>query len=824
MRLSAPAKFVLFAAACFLLVSIQGPSLSASHSPPSNSPRIISLIVHTPKPYADLAGWIEDIGGSVTVRFQNVDAIAVTVPAHRLARLLASPDVLAVEKDRNVPLPTPPGEMMEIMDMMEMKPLGLANGQLFSPAALSSQIGETPRNYRSYLAEITGASEVWEETNSGAGTMVAVIDTGTDASHPCLAGRDAAGLPSTRVIAGPDLSTDRGTGFEGSTAPTNNYHGTFAAGMVASDCFMVLDKRVPEDADLASIFEAHLPPGSIFGAGHNLMVPLVGLAPAASIYAVKVFPHTGSGASHSRIESAIDHIITLKKLSNAGLAGGLDVDIINMSLGGASLSDGLTLEERLVDEATKAGMLVVVAAGNEGPAPVSVSSPGTAYTALTAGAASDPAHSRIFWDMVLGPGAGHALYAEDDFRAADFSARGPLADRRAGPDVVATGVFNISLTSGGGIGWSSGTSFSTPAVAGGAALLTAWAKANEPQAGPLAIRNAIMDGAVSMGPDWRRRAQGGGYINVANALNLLKAGSIDNTLRFPPPDEPVPNVRFEAESFTLDVIGLAPARTTDFVFEVTPSTRLVVIDLEQVLIEPDPAPTAIPNSIELYLKGSKRGGTSYILYSANVFGRSRIVIGDGELGLYGPIFPFTVGRSPLEPGLMKLTIQGDWTNNGNVGATVTIRRLEGKIPTPTGPRLAQGDTILVPFQVSPGTTAVRLELGWDHDWSRFPTNDLDMYLCRPGFLPYFDFRGASINSPERMTLSAPEPGTWYVMVVGFGVNTGRDAYYLDVETLGPDGLPPDNPASLDAHSPVPSSFHDHEDGHRELAFQGESCF
>ena len=199
-------------------------------------------------------------------------------------------------------------------------------------------------------------------------------------------------------------------------------------------------------------------------------------------------------------------------------------------------------------------------------------------------------------------------------------------------------------------------------------------------------------------------------------------------------------------------------------------------------------------------------------------------MGDGELGLYGPIFPFTVGRSPLEPGLMKLTIQGDWTNNGNVGATVTIRRLEGKTPTPTGPGLAQGDTVLLPFQVPPGTTAVRLELGWDHDWSRFPTNDLDMYLCRPGFLPYFDFRGASINSPERITLSAPEPGTWYVMVVGFGVNTGRDAYYLNVETLGPVGLPPGSPASLAAQSPVPNSFHDDEDGHRELAFQGESCF
>ena len=818
MRLSTPARLVLFLYACLLLFSIQGTPLRASRSHIGEDQEFIRLIVHTAKPYSDLAQGIEDMGGTVTVRYQNVDALAITIPSHRLGRLLASSGVISVEKDMAVPLPTPPGEMAEL------RTLGLAREKVMSPRTVVSLIGEAPENYRSYLAEISGASGVWDETYLGAGTMVAVIDTGVDATHPCLSGRSAAGPPSTRVIAGPDLSIDRGTEFEGSTASTNNYHGTFAAGMVASDCFMVLDKRVPEDAELAAIFQAHFPPGTVFASGHNLMVPLVGLAPAANIYAVKVFPHTGSGASLSIIESALDHIITLKKLANAGLGGGLDVDIINMSLGGASLSDGLTLEERLVDEATKAGMLVVAAAGNEGPAPVSVSSPGTAYTALTAGAASDPAHTRIFWDLVLGPGQGAALYAGDDFRAADFSARGPLADRRSGPDVVATGVFNISLTSGGGTAWSSGTSFSTPAVAGGAALLTAWAKTNEPEAGPLAIRNAIIEGAVSMGPGWKRRSQGGGYINVANSLDLLKNGRIDNSLRFPASDEPLPNVRFQQGSFTSQVTGLAPARTSDFVFEVTPGTSYVVIDLEEVVIDPDPAPTAIPNSIELYLKGSKRGGTSYILYSANVFGRSRIVIGDGTLDLYGLIFPFTTGRSPLEPGLMKLTIQGDWTNNGNVGTRVTIRRFEGEDPVPTGPRLGQGDIILVPVQVKPGTAALRLELGWEHNWSRFPTNDLDMYLCAPGFLPYFDFHGATINSPESMTVAGPEPGTWYVMVVGFGINTGRDAYYLDVEALGPDGLPPGNPASLDSQTETPGSFHDSEDGHRELVFQGESCF
>ena len=166
--------------------------------------------------------------------------------------------------------------------------------------------------------------------------------------------------------------------------------------------------------------------------------------------------------------------------------------------------------------------------------------------------------------------------------------------------------------------------------------------------------------------------------------------------------------------------GLGPARTVDFVFEVDSTTEYVVIDLSDVDLDPNPVPTPFPNSIELYLKGSKRGGASYILYSANVFGRSRIVLGDGSLRLQGPIYPFTASRGPLEPGLIKLTIQGDWTNNGNVGATVTIRRISGNDALDAGPRLRQGDTVLVPVHVSPGTRAVRFRLGWDHDWSRFP--------------------------------------------------------------------------------------------------------
>jgi hypothetical protein len=182
----------------------------------------------------------------------------------------------------------------------------------------------------------------------------------------------------------------------------------------------------------------------------------------------------------------------------------------------------------------------------------------------------------------------------------------------------------------------------------------------------------------------------------------------------------------------------------------------------------------------------------------------------------------------MEPGLMKVTVQGDWTNNGKVGTRVTIRRTAGKIPVAATDPIRPGETILIPVDVPSGTTQASFELGWRQNWARFPTNDLDLFLCAPGFVLHSDFSGATLNSPERITVSNPETGTWYVMVIGFGVVTPRDAYYLDVDVRSPEGAPPGQPAS---HQMVYGKSDDSQvegshnpDGHNELVFRGEPCF
>ena len=794
-----------------------GSYLSAQVPIGSDSEDGIGVIIHTTKPYDRLIGVIGDMGGDVTIEYENVNAVAARVPAGSLGRLHRHPLVTGVEKDVIVELPPVPGEILEL----EGRLIGPA--QAFEIAGLSLKPGELPDRFPSYITKVTGAADAWPETGAGAGTIVAVIDSGTDASHYCLSGQGDVESPEGRVIEGPDLSPDAGTEFEGSTRSTNGNHGTFVAGVIASNCFMVLDKREPADVELAGIFEAHLPPDTFFTSGHHILAPLVGIAPESTIYAVKVFPHSGGGSASSIIAAAVDHVITKKLQYQAGIPGGLDIDVVNMSLGGAAMFDGRTIGERLVDAATRSGIVVVVAAGNEGPAPVSVSSPGTAFTALTAGAASDPVHTRIFWDYYFGPGQGLAMYPTDEFRPADFSGRGPLADGRNGPDVLATGVFNHSLVIGGFTAFGSGTSYAAPGVAGGAALLSAWTKANNPELGPLAIRNAIMIGSTSLSDDWKGRSQGSGYMNVSAALDALRSGDAGNVLTQVPPDESLPNVTLRNGEFSTSIDSLGPGRTRDFVFEVNAGTSVVVIDLSDVAIDANPVPAVLPNSIEVYVKGAKRGGTSYSVYSANVYGRSRFIIGDGFIDLQGAIFGAFLEEGALEPGLMKVTVQGDWTNNGNVEATVTIRRFDNESTSEPGRRILPGEIILVPFDIPPGTNRASFELGWLHNWTRFPTNDLDMFLCAPGHVLYRDFRGATLDSPEHLVVYNPTPGNWHVMVVGYGVFTPDDAYYLNMDITAPDERIPPQPSTqwsgpqrLDQrHNPL---------GRSEEAFKGESCF
>jgi subtilisin family serine protease len=722
----------------------------------------IDVIVHCAKPYAALVARIEAMGGRVTHTYENVGGLAARIPAHELGRLRAQAGVEEVEGDSLVHLPRERG------DHPTRLPFELDAAKVVGAPALA-ELGILPAIHSSYLGAFTGAVDVWPQTGLGEGSLIAVIDTGTHADHVCLRGR---------VIAGPDFSSDAGTSFEGSTRFENSFHGTFVGGQIASNCAM--------EIAAGSAFDAHLPAEAKIPVAPGIFrVPLLGIAPQSELYAVKIFPHTGGSATDSSIIAALDHVITLKR------SGALDVDAINMSFGGVSLNDGRSLQERLVDEATQAGIVVVVSAGNDGPSPGSVSRPGTAFSALTVGAATDPVHTRVFLDHFYGfVGAGAVLYPTDELRVMEFSSQGPTADGRDGPDLVATGLFNFGLfpsPPGPPFIWSSGTSFAAPQVAGGAALLQAWAEAHEPSLDARRIRRALIDGAVPLGDGWSAHAQGSGMLNLPNALALLRRPGNDPPEPRAARDRLAPNVRLLRGEPFQERVTLERGRWVDWVLEVDEETEAVVIEIEPVGGNIPPGASGLlgfPESFELFVKSAKRGGVEPdFVDGANVFDAARVEIRAGAALLQGGIAQNEVASPPpvLEPGLMKITLESDWTNNTRfLSADVTITRLERKskrLRRPTA-HLGDSETQSFPIEIPVGTTRASFDLAWHRDWSRFPTDDLDLILVSPSGEE--DFRGATYDAPERAVLEEPEPGTWTAIVDGFTVHRGKVPFVLQV--------------------------------------------
>ncbi len=195
-------------------------------------------------------------------------------------------------------------------------------------------------------------------TWAGYGTSVAIIDTGIDVKHPCFA--DTGFAPATqsgdkrftnnKVVVARVYNNQ--TNRNGYTAEAIGDHGTHVAGTVA--CNLTTPAWV---------------------AGVDVPYDPSGVAPGARLGSYNVFPGDDGNARTEDIYNAMQDAV----------ADGMDV--INMSLGGGyhGVQDLGTVA---VDNLDKAGVVVVVAGGNEGPGAFTVGSPGSAASALTVGASS----------------------------------------------------------------------------------------------------------------------------------------------------------------------------------------------------------------------------------------------------------------------------------------------------------------------------------------------------------------------------------------------------------------------------------------------------
>ena len=218
-------------------------------------------------------------------------------------------------------------------------------------------------NYELDLSETVpyiGATAVQAKGVDGKGIKVAVLDSGIDYLHAALGG---SGSPAEFANNNPDI-VERGT------FPTAKV----VAGYDFTGPTWPNTPEIPDPDPLDA--------GS--GRGHGTHVAHIiagkgGVAPGASLYAVKVCSSVSTSCSGVALIQGMDYSID----PNGDGKFGDRVDIINMSLGssyGQPFDDDLAVA---VDNATSVGVLTVAAAGNSSDKPYANGTPAAARSALS---------------------------------------------------------------------------------------------------------------------------------------------------------------------------------------------------------------------------------------------------------------------------------------------------------------------------------------------------------------------------------------------------------------------------------------------------------
>jgi subtilisin family serine protease len=225
-------------------------------------------------------------------------------------------------------------------------------------------------NYQLDLSETVpyiGGSAVQAKGYTGKGIKVAVLDSGIDYNHAALGG-------SGKVA---DFVNNKPTIIEKGSFPTAKVVGGYD--FVGSSWPDTAEMPDPDPIDDGP------------GGGHGTHVADIiagkkGVAPGASLYAVKVCSSVSSSCSGIALIQGMEFAV------NPNGDGKLNdrVDIINMSLGssyGQPFDDDLSAA---VDNATAVGVLTVASAGNSSDKPYANGTPGGANSALSVAQTSVP--------------------------------------------------------------------------------------------------------------------------------------------------------------------------------------------------------------------------------------------------------------------------------------------------------------------------------------------------------------------------------------------------------------------------------------------------
>lgn len=222
--------------------------------------------------------------------------------------------------------------------------------------------------------------------------------------------------------------------------------------------------------------------GIIGGNGRASRGRYCGIAPGCGLIPIKVLDEKGNGKKESVIY-AMDWIEKNREKYN--------IRIVNISVGSTTQGENQDLIEA-VEHIWDIGLVVVAAAGNLGPKRGSITAPGCSKKVITVGAS----------DMVV--------------ENQGISGRGPTRECVSKPDIVAPGNGIISCAYKAGVSSyaaKSGTSMSTPVVAGGIALLLE----KEPSLTNLEIKKRLRDTARDLG--YAHNLQGWGFFHLPSFLS-----------------------------------------------------------------------------------------------------------------------------------------------------------------------------------------------------------------------------------------------------------------------------------------------------------------
>jgi serine protease AprX len=336
------------------------------------------------------------------------------------------------------------------------------------------------------------ATSCWRTFDArGKGITWAVMDTGINAGHPHFAQLNTVDATLSRNFSSSDSLDDR----EG--------HGTHVAGIIAgmappwaegkpyhAATFVAEQGESPQVTDLAECPS--------------------GVAPFARLLNIKVLNDDGTGSA----SAAIRGLEYLRKLNDASLT--IRVDGVNMSLGypfdPQSYGCGYSPLCQEVTRSVESGLIVVISCGNWGYGRATLGSGEQAQVAVVS-SITDPANT----EAAITVGSVHKS-APHRYGVSYFSSKGPTADGRMKPDLVAPGEKIISCHAHPEQGYeykeASGTSAAAPHVSGAIAAFLSGHR--EFRGDPEGVKQIFVKSATDLGRD--RAYQGAGMLDLLRAM------------------------------------------------------------------------------------------------------------------------------------------------------------------------------------------------------------------------------------------------------------------------------------------------------------------